>query len=325
MARRRRKHAPHLRRRAPTLRSAPPDGGNEQPVRLIARGRADRVRTFGLPKPWFGDLYHQTLQLPWWAFLLSGALLYVLANAAFAILYLAQPGSIAHARPGSFWDAFFFSVETIATVGYGEMSPATFYGNLVMAIETGTGLMLVALATGLVFARFSRPRARMLFSRVAVIGTYNGTPTLSMRLANERRNQIVQAEVTAHLVRDEQTSEGMMIRRFYDLKLARDHTPIFALTFTIMHEIDADSPLYGLGKEDLETMRAELVITASGIDETIVQLVHARTSYLPHEIHWNHRFVDVMGWSDDGNRLIDYRGFHDTVPLTSRPRDTTVS
>jgi len=309
--------AHHRRQRAPPLRSEPPAGSNPQPVRLIARETADRTRTIGLPRPWLGDLYHFALRLAWWRFLLIGLSAYLAANAAFALLYLAQPGAIANARPGSFADAFFFSIQTIATLGYGVMAPATFYANIIVTIETAGGLMLLALTTGLAFARFSRPTARILFSRVAVIGPYNGAPTLSFRLANQRRNQILEAEVAAILLRDERTAEGALIRRFYDLKLARTRTPVFALTFTVMHEIDRDSPLHGASAASLQADNAELIVTASGIDETIAARVHARTSYLPHEIRWNHRFADVIGWTDDGCRVVDYRRFHTAVPLSA--------
>jgi inward rectifier potassium channel len=307
------------RREAAALHSEPPEGSNPQPVRLIARETADQTLAIGLRRPWFGDLYHFALRLPWWRFLLGGVAFYLAANAVFATLYLLQPGAIANARPGSFADAFFFSVQTIATLGYGVMAPATLYANLVVTAETATGLMLLALATGLVFARFSRPTARILFSRVAVVGPYNGVPTLSFRLANQRQNQILEAEVRAVLLRDERTAEGTLIRRFYDLNLARYRSPVFALTFSVMHEIDRDSPLHGATSASLQADNAELIVTASGIDETIAARVHARTSYLPHEILWSHRFVDVIGWSDDGCRVIDYRRFHDTVALSGGP------
>ena len=307
------------RGRPAPLRAEPPAGGDARAAPLIARETADRVRAIGLRRPWFGDLYHFALRLSWCSFLLGGVALYVAANAVFALLYLMQPGAIANARPGAFADAFFFSVQTMATVGYGQMAPATLYANLVVTVETAVGLMFLALATGLVFARFSRPTARVLFSRVAVIGPYNGAPTLSFRLANQRSNQILEAEVTVVLLRDETTEEGVTIRRFYDLTLARYRTPVFALSFTVMHEIDRDSPLHGASAASLQRDNAELIVTASGIDETIVQRVHTRTSYLPHEILWGHRFVDVMGWTDDGSRVIDYRQFHDTVPLKGAP------
>ena len=315
-ARRRRATRP-ARHRAVKLRSEPPEGAAAQPARLLARETADETLALGLPHPWFHDLYHFALRISWWRFLLLGALLYLAANAFFALFYLLQPGAIAEARPGSFADAFFFSVQTMATVGYGRMWPATLYANLIVTVETAVGLLLVAVATGLVFARFSRPTARVLFSGVAVIGPYNGVPTLSLRLANQRRNQILQAEVAVTLVRDERTAEGILIRRFYDLPLARYRSPVFAMTFTVMHPIDRDSPLSGATAISLAAQNTELVVTASGIDEVIAQRVHTRTSYLPHEILWGHRFVDVIGWTEDGRRVIDYRRFHDTVALSA--------
>jgi inward rectifier potassium channel len=304
-------------RRATPLRSEPPEGVSAQSPRLIARERADTVLAIGLLRPRFGDLYHFALRISWSRFLLGGAAYYVAANALFALLYLIPGDAIANARPGSFADAFFFSVQTMATVGYGQMWPATFYGNLIVTIETAIGLMFFALATGLGFARFSRPTARVLFSRVAVIGPHNGVPTLSLRLANQRRNQILQAEVGLALLRDEQTQEGDTIRRFYDLKVARHRSPVFAMTFTVMHTIDRDSPFYGATSATLQALNAELVVTATGIDETIAQPVHTRTSYLADEILWDHRFVDVFCWTEDGRRVIDYRRFHDTVPLSA--------
>ena len=305
------------RPRQASLRSGPPEGVSAQPTRLIARERADEVLAIGLPRPWFRDLYHFALRISWWRFLLLGIGLYIAANALFALLYLIPGDAIANAQPGSFFDAFFFSIQTMATIGYGVMSPATFYANLLMTLETGVGLMLIAVATGLVFARFSRPTARVLFSRVAVIGPQNGVPTLSLRLANQRRNQILQAEVALALLRDEQTEEGDTIRRFYDLKTARNRSPVFAMTFTVMHVIDHDSPFFGATSAALQALNAELVVTATGIDETIAQPVHARTSYLADEILWDHRFVDVFCWTEDGRRVIDYRRFHDTVPLSA--------
>ena len=307
--------AARRRRQAPPLQPTPPDGSTAHLFHLIARGTADQVLAIGLRRQWFTDLYHRTLTISWPAFFTVGASVYVLANILFAVLYLLQPGSIMHAHPGSFPDAFFFSVQTMATIGYGVMAPATIYANLLMTVETAVGLMFVALTTGLVFARFSRPTARVLFSRVAVIGPHNGKPTLMVRLANQRRNQMLAAEVAMTLVRDELTDEGLLQRRFYDLKLMRNRSPVFAMTFSAMHEIDVNSPLLGGSSEQLAQFNAELVVTTSGIDETLVQPVHARTSYLPHEILWDHRFVDVIGYTEDGRRAIDYRRFHDTVNL----------
>jgi inward rectifier potassium channel len=301
--------------RTPPLQNKPPEGGEVHLVHLLARETADQVVVVGVRREWFTDLYHRTLTISWPKFLILNLAFYILANIAFATLYLLQAGAINNARPGAFADAFFFSVETIATIGYGVMSPATLYANLVMTVESATGLLFVAMTTGLVFARFSRPTARVIFSNVAVVGPHNGKPTLTVRLANQRRNQMLAAEVAVTLVRDEVSAEGILLRRFYDLKLVRDRSPVFALTFTVMHEIDADSPLRGATADRLAEFNAELIVTTSGIDETLVQPVHARASYLPHEIKWNHRFVDIFGWTEDGRRAIDYSRFHDTVSL----------
>ena len=221
-----------------------PSGGPRVVAPLVQRERSDQVAAIGLRKPWLGDLYHNLLTLPWPIFLVALSLVYLGLNVLFALLYLAGGDAIASARPGVFADAFFFSVETLSTIGYGQMSPTTLYGNIIMTCEALAGLMLVAVAAGLMFARFSRPTARVLFSKVAVIAPHDRVPTLTLRLANVRRNQILEAQVSVTLVRDERTAEGEWMRRFYDLRLARHRSPIFAMTFTVMHEIDDASPLW---------------------------------------------------------------------------------
>jgi inward rectifier potassium channel len=297
----------------------PSDRGDTAPAsaRLVQREASDRVRAIGLREGSIGDLYHHMLSLPWAPFLAGLSLVYIGLNLLFALAYLLGDGAIANARRGAFLDAFFFSVETLSTIGYGQMSPATLYGNIVMTVEALVGLMLVAVAAGLMFARFSRPTARVLFSKVAVVAPFNGVPTLSLRLANVRRNQILDAQVSVTLVRDEHTAEGEWIRRFYDLKLARQRSPIFAMTFTVMHAIDAMSPLWKATSSSLATESVEIVVTVAGLDETISRTVHARTSYLAHEVLWNHRFADVFMQTEDGQLAIDYRRFHNTEPIQS--------
>jgi len=294
-----------------------PDNVRPAPTRLVQRERSDRVGAIGLRTPWLGDLYHQLLTLPWWAFLLGLSGVYLGLNVAFALLYLLGDGAIANARPGVFSDAFFFSVETLSTIGYGQMSPATPYGNITMTVEALFGLALIAVSAGLMFARFSRPTARVMFSKVAVVTEYNGIPTLSFRLANERRNQILEAQVSVTLVRDERTAEGEWMRRFYDLQLARQRSPIFAMTFTVMHGIDPASPLWNETPSSLAAQQVEIVVTVTGLDETMLQGVHARTSYLAHEVLWDHRFADVFTQTKDGRLAIDYRRFHETEPIQS--------
>jgi len=175
-------------------------------------------------------------------------------------------------------------------------------------------MLMIALTTGLLFARFSRPTARILFSRVAVIGTHEGRPTLFVRLGNERANQILQASVSMSLLRTETTREGTMLRRFHDLALERSRTPVFGMTFLLMHRIDEASPLAGLGPDGLAEAEGEIVVTVSGLDETLSQAIHARISYTAEDINWGHNFTDIFGVTADGKRSIDFRRFHDSHP-----------
>ncbi len=260
------------------------------------------------------DLYHVLLTIRWSSFLGAMALVYVAANAVFALLYLLDPGGVANARPGSFWDAFFFSVQTIGTLGYGVMAPQSFYAHVVVTIETFFGLVNLAIGTGLIFARFSRPTARILFSRVAVIAPFEGVPTLMFRAANRRRNQILEAEVMVNFVRHTVTREGMDMRRFDDLTVMRSRSPLFALSWTVMHPIDDASPLYGATPESLAEAQAEIVVVISGTDETYSQRIHARYSYLAEDILWDRRFVDILTITPDGRRIVDYGLFHDVEP-----------
>ena len=277
---------------------------------VVQRGAQEGLLRVGLRSSWTADLYHRALRLSWRDFLLAMTGVYLAANTAFGLLYWLQPGAIMNARPGSFRDVFFFSVETFGTIGYGVLAPATDYANLVMTVETFCGIVLVALTTGLMFARVSRPTARVLFSKVGVVAMYDGRPTLMVRMANERLSQIVQAEVGMTLVRNERTAEGMFMRRFYDLRLERSRTPIFAMSYLAMHTLDEASPLFGVTREALDDMEAEILVTVTGLEETMGQAVHARASYLPEEIMFGHHYANIFGTTDDGRRAIDYGRFH---------------
>lgn len=240
---------------------------------------------------------------------------YFAVNIAFALAYLAGGDGIENARPGSFADTFFFSVQTMATIGYGAMYPKTAYANLLVTLEALLGLLGVAMATGLMFARFSRPTARVLFSQVAVICLYNGVPTLMFRAANQRHHKIVEAQIRVSLLWEEVTAEGHHLRRFYDLDLARSQSPIFALSWLVMHPIDANSPLLGETSASLLERDAQLIVILTGLDETVSQTVHASHLYLPADLRWNRRFVDILSVEPNGSRHIDYPRFHDTIPF----------
>jgi len=281
--------------------------------RLVRRRGPPTIVRLGRQRQW-RDVYHRMLTLSWPRFFLVMAAWYIGSNVVFALLYMAEPDAIAEARPGSFADAFFFSVQTVATIGYGVMHPQSLYGNLVMTLETSFGLIGFAVLTGLIFARFSRPTARILFSEVAVITPHDGTPTLMFRCANQRLNQILEAAVGVTVLRDEVSAEGRKLRRFHDLKLLRNRTPVFALTWTVMHPIDADSPIYGLTQREMIDQEVEIIVVLTGVDETFAQPIQARHSFLASEILWDHRFVDILMPLKDGRAAIDYGRFHDVVP-----------
>lgn len=268
------------------------------------------------------DFYHLLLVMPWPFFLGFAFLSYLVLNAGFALLYLLGGDAIANARPGSFWDAFFFSVQTVSTIGYGVMHPQTFYGHMIVMLESVIGLGSVATATSLIFARISRPTARVIFSNVAVISPFNGQPTLMFRAVNQRRNRILEAQMMVSILRREYTLEGQVHYRFTDLPLIRQRTPIFALTWTAMHIIDERSPLFGFDEDSLAAADLEVIISLTGLDDTQGQTIHARHAYTPSAIYWHYRFVDIFSETPTGNRAIDLRYFHaiEPIPHPTSPR-----
>lgn len=283
-------------------------------LRFIKRQGRSNVVSLGASPSW-GNLYHFLLTISWWRFLALISAIYIAINALFALLYLAGGNGIENARPGDFGDAFFFSVQSMASIGYGAMYPKTSYANTLVVIEALVGFFIMAVATGLVFARFSLPTAKVMFSNVAVVAPYDGVPTLMFRAANQRGNFILEAQIKVSLVRNEITKEGNFMRRFYDLKLVRSESPAFSLSWTVMHPIDENSPLYNETPESLSEEIAELIVTLSGIDETISQTVHSRYSYISEEILWNMRFVDILSITQDSRRVVNMTKFHDVIPV----------
>jgi inward rectifier potassium channel len=248
----------------------------------------------------------------WWRFFGLIALAYVTVNALFGLAYAAVPGCLENARPGDFADGFFFSVQTMGTIGYGKVAPVTTYSNVLVAVESLCGIFGMALVTGLTFAKFARPRARVLFSRVAVVSSRDGVPSLMLRMANERASQIVDANVFMVLSINDVTAEGERVRRFHTLELARDRVATFALSWTAIHPITEASPLFRLSSDELERRGAELIVTMTGIDETFVQTVHARASYSARAILFGRRFADIIHIGER-TRVVDYSKFHETI------------
>jgi len=244
--------------------------------------------------------YHLLLTISWPGFLGLVALLYLALNLLFAALFLAcgadaLAGPGAHMLGGRFSQAFFFSIQTFATIGYGQIGPNGFAANAIVTVEALVGLMYQALATGLLFARFARPTASIVFSRLAVIAPYSGIPSLQFRIANRRRrNEIIQLEAQVLYTAFEADDRGKPVRRYRVLPLERNNVTFFPLSWTIVHPIDETSPLAGKSQEDLEKVEAEILVLLTGVDETFEQTVHSRTSYRPDEIVWNARFRSVF-------------------------------
>lgn len=286
----------------------PVNGGpiRRKPFNGRARGQAHSLRR---------DTYHLLLTSRWSAVLSGAVVLYLLINLVFALAYMLLPtGSVQLPIP-DFSDYYFFSVQTLSTVGYGQMYPVSGWGNIVMTLEAITGAFLYALITGVFFARFSYPTARVQFSRSAVIAPHNGVPTLMLRAANHRRSQLLQARVSLTLLRRERTLEGYELMRQTDLRLSRSSTPFFALTWLIMHPIDEQSPLFGQTAQSLADDDAQIAVLLFGTDEILNQTVHARMVYSPDEVQFDHRFVDIIERDDQGGRHVNLNRLDDTFPV----------
>ena len=252
----------------------------------------------------------------WPVFFGIAALIFVLLNAVFAFLYSLGDDPIANVTGNSLLDLFYFSIETLATVGYGDMHPQTEYGHAVATAEIFTGMCFLAVMTGLIFARFSRPRARFVFAAHPVVTARDGQPTLMIRMANARHNTISRATARLWLIRVERTLEGDQLRRFYELRLERHEHPMFVLSWTLFHAIDKTSPLPGATAADLAQADAALVLTVSGVDDSSAQQLHARQIYSAEDIRWHHRYRDISSTSPDGRLMLDYTKFHDVTPET---------
>ncbi len=294
------------------------EGGGASPERMTADYRRMlgsknklEVTIRGLRRRRWTDLYHQLLTVSWGGFLVIWIAIYLAANLMFATLFWLDRGGLSGARPGSFEDAFFFSVQTLGTIGYGVIAPKSHFANALVAAESFFSFGISALSTGLIFARVSRPTARVMFSRHAVVTPVNGVQTLIFRAANERRNQVLEAEVTVTLARNSTTLEGVTYKAFQALELKRARSPFFALSWSVMHAIDETSPLFGQTLETLIADKAEIVVILAGVDETLAQRIHARHSYLPHEIVWDRRLADIIMMDDSGRPVVDYGRFHE--------------
>jgi inward rectifier potassium channel len=259
------------------------------------------------------DVYRWLLGLRWPQFGLFVAALYIALNLLFAALYSLQRDSIAGTTGGYwFYDCFFFSVQTLATVGYGHMYPQTLYGHIVTTIEIMSGIFLLAVMTGLIFVRFSRPSARVVFSNSMVIAPLNGKPTLMVRVGNENQHSMVEAEFRIMFSRDEPLLEGGDFRYFYVLKLHFDRLTVFPAALTLRHTIDETSPLFGETPESLESKRVLFIVSVVGIDPVIAAAVQTQKDYSWQDVRFGERFAEMYTEHGGGRLTVDYGRLHET-------------
>jgi inward rectifier potassium channel len=302
----------------PTPSSKAP-GAPQRRLKMMTRTKAFEV--LGVDRsPRLDDLYLKLLARPWrWTIGLIVVFL-LLQNLLFAVGYFLCNGvDGTSALRSEFSRAFFFSVETLGTIGYGTLYPTNMTAHLLVTAESITGILSTALITGVIFAKFSRIRVRVIFAKYAVISMVDGVPTLMIRVANERGDHIADANISLTLLRVGQTKEGHALARMIDLKLVRDRSPVFTRTWLVMHKIDETSPLFGLGPNELRDSFGEIVVSFAGVDNVSSQSIHAVDSYLDDEILWGARYVDMMHMNAAGRGRLDMGKFHFTESTESVP------
>jgi inward rectifier potassium channel len=269
------------------------------------------------------DTYALILTLGWPGFSGLVCAIYLFVNLVFATLYLLEPHAIAEMRPGSFFDAFFFSVETLATVGYGHFFPQTLYGHVVAMLEIVVGMFGLAVITGLIFVRFSRPTARIQFSKVAVISPFEGVPNVMVRVANLRHQAMVEPEFRMVMLHSTITAEGEEMRRFRNLKLDFDHLIAFPTVLTVRHAIDETSPLFGMTPKDFQEQDVRIFASIVGVDTVIVAPVQSFGIYNYEEIQWNRRFAEIYEVNSENVWTVDYGRIDETEEFPG-PQDLAI-
>jgi inward rectifier potassium channel len=272
-----------------------------------------RIIAEGLESNFWKDVYHNAMTASWPIFIAALAAAFVLLNGVFALIYDLGDKPIANAREG-LADLFFFSVETTTTVGYGDMHPQTDYGHIVATTENFVGMMLLAMMTGLVFARISRPRARIVFARCPVVSRHEGVPTLMFRMANARSNFISEATAKTWMIGPQVSQEGRQFVSFRPLRLIKSENPTLALSWMLFHPIEADSPLFGMDSESLKSSEINFVVSITGFDETSGQTVHARGVFSAQDVRFGEEYEDIIRVDEQGLRHIDYSKINATRP-----------
>lgn len=278
----------------------------------MASNNGFRILRKNVPRALRKDLYHDLLSMSWKKTLLYFTLFFILINSVFATLYWLEPGSL-HNSDNRWLTCFFFSVQTLGTIGYGFLAPATLMANILVTIEAVLGLISIAIMTGLFFAKFSRPFAKVEFTKNMVITQWDGKKTLIFRMINLRDNRIIDSSVSVTLLRKEPTHQGRDFRRFHDLKLVRSKIPTLTMSINVMHVIDEDSPLYGMTEDSSHAFEGDLIVALIGTDSTFGQTIHSTHMYRAEDLRWNQQFKDMVFVQPDGTREVDYANFNELV------------
>lgn len=280
--------------------------------------RADHnVEVEGEPRRLLHDLFYLLLETSWPRLLGLYLMLFVAINLLFALIYWLDPHALGGDSPGvsgRFGRALVFSVQSLVSIGVGSIHPASLYGHAIAVVEALTGLIVLALSTGLAYARFARPTSRILFARVCTIAIADGAPALAIRLINQRDNLVLDAHARAFALQPGRDAAGKPSWSLVDLPLTRSEVPVLAISWTLTHRIDADSPLAGLDAGSLAASGIEILVVVSGTDESMAQPIHARTVYEPADICWNARFADIISAPAMRGRRLRYTRFHDVEP-----------
>jgi len=294
--------------------------GREKAARV--RLGAYEFKKVGISRFDVRDPYHLAIALTWPAYLLALLALYLSANLIFAVLFWLVPGSVANARPHSFADALFFSIETIGTVGYGDMYPTTLYGHVIASTELVCGLAFTAILTGLTFVRFSRPRAKLVFAPNPVVAIHNAQPTLMLQVGNGRPSVLTDATAKLNVLLTETAADGRSLRRAQELRLERAHIPLFPLSWTLMHVLDGKSPLHGYDHRRMLDAEARIFVTLEARDPTLATLVHEIHTYAPEDIRFGVRYRDSIAIGDDGLPVLNLRMIGALEPDVGERRET---
>jgi len=268
----------------------------------------------GLKKRYLNDIYYYVIKSSWPTFLIVSALVYLLINLFFALLYYYSPAEILNAKPDSLWDAFIFSFQTSSTLGFGRLLPKSNLAHVIVILDTMMGIFYVAIMTGLAFSKFAKPSAKIIFSDKIILSTFDNIPTLMFRLANGRSTHIVDASLNVAVLLPYESKEGIKMRRFFKLPLIGNNNPTFSLSWTAMHQITKDSPLYNLNIEDYHLKKIIIFVSFTGIEDVLSQTIHSNHRFIHSQIIEAKNFADIMSQSEDHSTYtIDFNKFNDIV------------